>query len=110
VSVGEIGRRAGALIGYSDGVGTIHSSLDRDNSVAGKRKSATKDSENHSFLLTKVEDGAEKGVGLMGISLANGEGEKKFVLGTKEPDHQIDEVIGRLFCFKGKVTIVAYGL
>lgn len=95
---------------YSSGVNMVHSSLDGYNKQAGKRKSATKGSESFSFMLTKVEDGKEKGIGLLGINLANGEGEKKFVLGTKEPDYRVDEVVGRLFFFKGKDSIVAYEL
>jgi outer membrane protein assembly factor BamB len=97
--------------GMSDnGVQLIHNSLDSYNRQAGKRKSATKGSDNYSFLLTQVDDGTEKGVGLIGINLANGEGEKKFVLGTKEPDYRVDEAVNRLFFFKGKDTLVAYGL
>ena len=96
--------------GYDQGVDLVHSSLDRYNSEAGKRKSATKDGDAFTFMLTHIEDGKEKGVGLLGINLSNGEGEKKFVLGTKEPDYEVDDVIGRLFFFKGKDTLVAYGL
>lgn len=60
------------------------------------------------FMLTKVEDGKAKGVGLLGINLANGEGERKFVLGTSEPEYRVDEAVNRLFFFKGKNSIVAY--
>lgn len=95
---------------YSSGVSMVHSSLDSYNKEAGKRKSATKGSDNFSFMLTKVEDGKDKGIGLLGINLSNGEGEKKFVLGTKEPDYRVDESVGRLFFFKGKDSIVAYEL
>lgn len=99
-----------ASSGYSSGVNEIHSSLDRYNKEAGKRKSATKDGDNFTFLLTKVEDGKAKGIGLLGINLATGEGDKKFVLGTKEPDYRVDEVINRLFFFKDKNALVAYQL
>lgn len=95
---------------YNSGVNLVHSSLDSYNKEAGKRKSATKSSDHFSFLLTKVEDGSDKGVGLLGINLDSGEGEKKFVLGSKEPDYRIDETVGRLFYFKGKDTLVAYEL
>lgn len=96
--------------GYSSGVGEIHSGLDRYNKEAGKRKSATKAADNFTFMLTRVDDGSAKGVGLLGINLATGEGDKKFVLGTKEPDYRVDEAINRLFFFKGNDTLVAYGL
>lgn len=96
--------------GYDSGVSQIHSGLDRYNKEAGKRKSATKAGDNFTFMLTKVDDGSQKGVGLLGINLGSGEGEKKFVLGTKEPDYRVDEAMHRLFFFKGKDTLVAYGL
>lgn len=96
--------------GYGSGVNEIQSSLDRYNKEAGKRKSATKDGDNFTFLLTKVEDGKNKGIGLLGINLATGEGDKKFILGTKEPDYRVDEVINRLFFFKDKNALVAYQL
>lgn len=95
---------------YNSAVQMTHSSLDSYNKQAGKRKSATKSSDSFSFMLTKVEDGADKGVGLLGINLATGEGDKKFVLGAKEPDYRIDEAVGRLFYFKDKDSIVAYEL
>lgn len=96
--------------GYDSGVSMTHNSLDIYNKQAGKRKAATKGSENFSFMLTKVEDGKDKGIGLLGINMGNGEGEKKFILGTKEPDYRIDEGVGRLFFFKGKNSVVAYEL
>lgn len=95
---------------YDSGVNMTHGSLDIYNKQAGKRKAATKGSENFSFMLTKVEDGKNKGIGLLGINMGNGEGEKKFILGTKEPDYRIDESVGRLFFFKGKNSVVAYEL
>lgn len=92
------------------GAQLVHNSLDGYNRQAGKRKSATQGSDSFSFMLTKVEDGKDKGVGLLGINLANGEGEKKFVLGTAEPEYRVDETINRLFFFKGKDSIVAFEL
>lgn len=95
---------------YDSGVQMTHGALDAYNKEAGKRKTATKSSSNFSFMLTKVEDGSEKGVGLLGINLGTGEPDKKFVLGTKEPEYRVDEAVGRLFFFKGKDSIVAYQL
>jgi hypothetical protein len=92
------------------GVSLIHSSLDRYNKEAGKRKSATKGSTGFSFMLTKVEDGGDKGVGLLGINLGTGEGDKKFILDTKDPEYRVDEGLNRLFFFKGKDSLIAYEL
>ena len=95
---------------YNSGVSMTHNALDSYNRQAGKRKSATLGSDSFSFMLTKIEDGSEKGIGLLGINLSNGEGEKKFILGSKEPEYRVDEAVGRLFYFKDKDSIVAYQL
>jgi hypothetical protein len=95
---------------YSDGVKNIHSALDRYNAAAGKRRAATKAGADHSFVLTQVEEGKKSGVGLMGISLDTGEGEKQILLGDKKPEYSIDELMGRLFYTKGGKQITAYDL
>lgn len=95
---------------YNSGVSNIHSALDRYNRVAGKRKAATKSDGDYSYVLTNVEDGRKKGVGLMGISLDTGEGDKQILLGDKEPNYLVDEDLNRLFYFKGGKELIAYGL
>ncbi len=96
--------------GYRSGESLIHNSLDRYNKVAGKRRAATQGADNRTFVLTRVEEGKEKGIGLVGIRLDDGEGDKQLILGSKEPVYSVDESIGRLFYFKGKDEIIAYGL
>ncbi|MCF3652466.1 PQQ-binding-like beta-propeller repeat protein [Synoicihabitans lomoniglobus] len=95
---------------YSSGVNNVHSALDRYNRVAGKRKAATKSDGGYSYVLTKVEEGRKKGIGLMGISLETGEGDKQVILGDKKPDYVVDEGLNRLFYFKGGKQLIAYGL
>lgn len=95
---------------YSSGVGNVHSALDRYNRVAGKRKAATKSDGGYSYVLTNVEEGRKKGVGLMGISLETGEGDKQVILGDKKPEYVVDEGLNRLFYFKGGKQLIAYGL
>lgn len=95
---------------YSQGVGNIHSALDRYNRVAGKRKAATQAGDNYSYVLTTVEEGRKKGVGLMGISLDSGEGDKQILLDDKEPAYVVDESLGLLFYFKGGRELIAYRL
>ncbi len=95
---------------YSQGVNNIHSALDRYNKYAGKRKAASKSSGDYSYVLTNVEEGRKKGVGLMGISLETGEGDKQIILGEKQPEYLVDEALDRLFHFKGGKELVAYGL
>lgn len=95
---------------YSSGVGNIHSALDRYNSAAGKRKSATRSAGNYAYVLTNVEEGRKKGVGLMGISLDTGEADKQILLQDKQPEYIVDHTTGRLFYFDKGRQIVAYGL
>ncbi|GAB1489728.1 hypothetical protein MASR2M8_21820 [Opitutaceae bacterium] len=96
--------------GYRSGESLIHNSLDRYNKVAGKRRAATQGADDRTYVLTRVEEGKEKGIGLVGIRLDDGESDKQLILGSKEPVYSVDESIGRLFYFKGKDQIIAYGL
>lgn len=95
---------------YSNGVNNIHSALDRYNKVAGKRAAATQASQDYSYVLTNVKEGRKKGVGLMGISLDTGEGDKQLLLKDKKPEYLVDEALDRLFYFKGGKQLIAYGL
>jgi outer membrane protein assembly factor BamB len=95
---------------YQQGVQMTHSALDSYNKEAGKRKAATQSAGAYTFMLTHVEDGGEKGVGLLGISLDSGEPAKKFILNTREPEYRVDESVGRLFFFKGKDSLAAFQL
>jgi outer membrane protein assembly factor BamB len=96
--------------GYNNGVGTIQSGLDNYNDYTQKRISATQSVQSRTFVLSSIEDAGQKGVGLVGINMASGEGDKKLILGTKEPEYQVDERTNRLFFFKGKDSVVAYEL
>ncbi|WP_221030485.1 PQQ-binding-like beta-propeller repeat protein [Actomonas aquatica] len=95
---------------YRSGVGNIHGALDRYNARAGKRNAATQSSGGYSYVLTNVEEGRKKGIGLMGISLENGEGEKQLLLKDKKPEYLVDEALDRLFHIEKGKTIIAYGL
>lgn len=95
---------------YSSGVGNIHGALDRYNARAGKRKAATEAGDDHAFVLTQVEEGRKKGIGLIGINLESGEGAKQILLNDKEPEYSVDESLNRLFYFKGGRQLTAYGL
>lgn len=57
---------------YSSGVSNIHGALDRYNARAGKRRSATEAGSDHTFVLTRVEEGRKKSIGPVGISLESG--------------------------------------
>lgn len=93
--------------GYSSGVSTIHSNLDRYNSYTeklAKRAGSSKSSQAYTYVLTKVE----KDIGIVGVNLATGETDRELVLKEKEPDYVIDEPMNRIFHFKGKSTVVGY--
>lgn len=91
---------------YNQGYDTIHSGLDNYNKYAGKRKSATQNNESYSYILTKVGKG--KDLGIVGINLETGETDRELVLGTKEPDYLVDELLGCVYFFKGGNNLVAY--
>jgi outer membrane protein assembly factor BamB len=95
---------------YSSGVNQIHGALDRYNAAAGKRYSATQNATDRTFVLTKVEVGGKKGVGLVGIRLEDGEDDEQFLLGKKDPIYLVDDATGRLFFFKDKKSIQAFQL
>lgn len=93
--------------GYSSGVNTIHSNLDRYNKYtekAAKRAGGSKSSQAYSYVLTTVE----KDIGVVGVNLTTGETDRTLTLKEKEPDYTVDEPMNRIFHFKGKNTVVAY--
>jgi outer membrane protein assembly factor BamB len=93
--------------GYSSGVNTIHSNLDRYNRYTEKlarRAGGSKSSQAYSYILTKVE----KDIGVVGVNLATGETDRELVLKEKEPDYAVDEPLNRVFHFKGKSTVIGY--
>ena len=95
---------------YSSGVSNIHGALDRYNAAAGKRKAATRTAGNYAYVLTNVEEGRKKGVGLMGISLDSGEGDKQIMLKDKNPEYLVDHTTNRMFYFEKGKRIIAYGM
>jgi hypothetical protein len=93
--------------GYSSGVNTIHSNLDRYNKYtenAARRAGGSKSSQSYTYVLTKVE----KDIGVVGVNLATGETDRELVLKEKEPEYTVDEPLNRVFHFKSKNTIIAY--
>ena len=95
---------------YRSGVSNIHGALDRYNARAGQRRAATEAGDEHAFVLTQVEEGRKKGIGLIGINLESGEGDKQILLNDKKPEYSVDESLNRLFYFKGGKQLTAYGL
>ena len=93
--------------GYSSGVNTIHSNLDRYNQYtekAAKRAGGSKAAGGYTYIVTKLE----KDIGVVGVNLATGATDRELPLKEKEPDYRVDEPMNRVFHFKGKDTVVAY--
>lgn len=68
---------------------------------AQKRFSATKERGQYVYILTNIEEGKEKGAGLVAINLNTGESSGQVLLKEKEPSYEVDEMTGRLFTLKG---------
>lgn len=90
--------------------GDISKSLDQFNKFQNKRYSATKSGKQLVYILTRVDEGGSKGVGLMAIDLATGESAGQVLLKDKDPEYAVDDVMGRLFYVSGKSEISAYNL
>ncbi len=95
---------------YNSAVKNTHSALDRYNAAAGKRTAASAAAGKYAYVLTQVEEGGKNGLGLMGISLDTGEGEKQLLLNDKAPQYSVDEPMNRLYHIKGGKQLSAFDL
>lgn len=94
----------------SSASGDIQKSLDRFDKFQNKRYSATKGGKELVYILTRVEEGGSKGVGLMAIDIATGDSAGQVLLKDKDPEYSVDDVMGRLFYVSSKSEITAYNL
>lgn len=78
--------------------------------LAAKRYSASADAGRYTYVLTDVEEGGKKGVGIMAVDMATGAPARQILLGDKEPDYRVDDVMGRLYYLKGHREVRAYAL
>jgi outer membrane protein assembly factor BamB len=83
-------------------------STDSFGKYAARRFSATRAAGNSVYMLTNIEEGKQKGPGILKVDLATGEPTGQLLLNDKEPKYSVDEAVGRVFYFKGKDAIVAY--
>lgn len=65
-----------------------------------RRHTATKSSGNFTYVLTEIKQDKEKGVGVVGVNMLTGQGERQIIFKDKEPDYQVDESTGRVFNLK----------
>ena len=94
----------------SSASGNIQNSLNQFDKFQNKRYAATKAGRQQVYILTRVEEGKEKGVGLMAIDLASGDSTGQVLLKDKEPEYAVDDFAGRLFYLNGKSEIQAFNL
>jgi outer membrane protein assembly factor BamB len=83
--------------------------LSRMSSAMSKRFSSTKAAGKYVYMLTQVEEGKDKGAGLVAVELANGELAGQVLLRDKEPDYVVDELNGQLYNLRGN-SIEAYSI
>lgn len=101
---------ASGQMSLSSASDNISKALDQFDKFQNKRYSATKTGTQQVYILTRVEEGKDKGVGLMAIDLSTGESAGQVLLKDKEPDYAVDDVSGRLFYVNGKSEIQAFKL
>lgn len=71
----------------------------------GKKYSASKQSGNIYYVLTKIKGDDDSGSGLVGINMLTGNAERQIIFNDKSPDYEVDELDGRLFNMnKGKLN------
>jgi len=99
---------ASGAYSYNSAANGIQTSLANYDKFSNKRYSATQAAKQNVYILTKVEEGGDKGVGLMAINLSTGDPAGQVLLKDKEPDYAVDDVTGMLYYVSGKKEISAY--
>ena len=77
--------------------------------LMNKRYTATRSSGKFMHMLTNVDEGGEKGPGLVGVNMETGETAYSLVLKDRDPNYEVDEVTRRLYNLKNK-EIQAYSI
>jgi outer membrane protein assembly factor BamB len=104
------GAYASGSMSLDSASGGIKQSLAQYDNTMNKRHSNTQAGAQNVYVLTTVEEGKSKGVGLMAIGLGTGDETAKVLLKDKEPDYAVDELTGRLYYVKDKKEIIAYSV
>ncbi|MFA7332165.1 MAG: PQQ-binding-like beta-propeller repeat protein [Candidatus Delongbacteria bacterium] len=79
------------------------------NPVMKQRFQQSESSDNYVYMLADVGPGGQKsGAGIIQVNKTTGANEKSVVLGTKEPEYEVDELGGRLFFKSGNKEITCY--
>jgi outer membrane protein assembly factor BamB len=79
------------------------------NPVMSQRFKQSEASDNFVYMLADVGKGSQKaGAGIFQVDKTTGENTKSVVLGTKEPEYEVDELGGQLFFKSGSKEITCY--
>jgi outer membrane protein assembly factor BamB len=97
-----------AATGSSSYANTASQSIADYSSYASKRYSAAGETERYYYVLTNIEEGKEKGAGIVGVNLDSGKADRQVLLKEKEPQYEVDELAGRVFNVKDKSTLVGF--
>jgi len=73
-----------------------------------KRFTASKTSGNFTYVLTDIKEEKEKGVGIVGVNMLTGQGERQVMFKDKDPDYEVDEATGRIFNLRNSKELNAY--
>lgn len=71
-----------------------------------KRFNATSATQNHQFILTRLDDG----IGLVRVNKDTGKKDKEIILKDKKPEYEVDEYGGFLYYQKDGATLYAFDL
>jgi outer membrane protein assembly factor BamB len=79
-------------------------------SAFSKRFNMTAGTTNHQIIMSKIDDGEDKGFGLVKINKQTGTTEGKVVIGDKKPDYLFDEANGLIYYKNANKKITAFRL
>lgn len=75
-----------------------------------KRYSATKSVGNFVYVMTNVAEGKDKTPGIVGVNMSTGTGDRQIMFNDKDPDYEIDELMGRVFNLRNAKELSAFAI
>jgi outer membrane protein assembly factor BamB len=75
-----------------------------------KRFSATRAGGQFVYIMTNIEEGGDKGAGIIGVNMDSGGAEQQILFKTKDPNYKVDEITGRIFNVKDGKELTAYSV
>jgi outer membrane protein assembly factor BamB len=87
---------------FTNGIGKIDASR--------SYKKATKNSDRYSYVLTRVEEDDQKGVGILKLDKISGETVGQIILKDSKPVYEVDSEKGKIFHRVSKNSVACYNL